>query len=416
MKRRALAALSFLFAIFLVSCTNDNITTPPVLPPTVSSITPNTVSRAEKVVATIQGTNFTGATQVFLGNEVTIAGFTVLNPNTIEVRFTVNTNATAGKRPVQVVTTAGTATTPDLLEVLNNRAPVTKITVAPQTGAPNTTYTFNALLTNDPDGTVISYKWDFGDGKKGNGPIVTHKFGRVGTFEVTLTVVDNDDATGTATVSLNVKSGIAPSAKFAINPQQGDINTTYTFNAINSIDPDGQIQKYLWDFGGGKTATGVTTMFHFPGSGTFFVTLTVTDNDGLQNSVQKQVTVGTFDEGKAAEEIRDVVTEFFRRFALMPTLSADTIVVNWSDSPGCPGRNHEINIITQQQQIIVKETVTILGPIEVTFNSSTRAHAIATAQFDWEENDGSIHTGTASHDFTFIFEEGHWQVCDFVVF
>jgi|GEM_PF-1895308 len=413
MKRRALILL---FALVLVRCNNDNITTVPVQPPTIASITPSHVSRAEHVVGTIQGSNFSGTQQVFLGNEVTVQKFTVLNPNTIEVEFIVNTNAAAGKRPVQVTTSAGTTSAPDLLEVLNNRTPIAKFDVAPKIGAPNTTYSFDALSTTDLDGTVVRYEWDFGDGKKGIGPIVKHKYGKVGTFDVTLSAIDNDEATGTATAPVNVKAGTAPTARFGINPQQGDINTTYTFNASNSMDPDGQIRQYLWTFGDGKTGTGMITTYHFPASGTYYVTLTVTDNDGLQNSVQKAVVVGAFDEGKAAQEIRDVVTEFFRRFEMLPTMSAEWIVVNWSQSPGCPGRAHEINIIEQQQQIIVKERVTILGSINVTFNSSARAHAIAAAQFDWTETDGSVHTGTASHDFTFIFESGKWQVCDFVVF
>jgi PKD repeat protein len=339
-----------------------------------------------------------------------------LNPNTIEVRFTVNTNAAVGKRPVQVTTAAGTATNQNLLQVIDNRAPITEFDVAPRNGAANTIYTFNALSTVDKDGTVVSYKWEFGDGKKGDGPVVSHKYGKVGTFEVTLTATDNDDATGTATNSVEVGAGVAPTAKFGINPQAGDVNTTYTFNAANSVDPDGQITQYLWNFGGNDTATGVTATFTFKSAGTFFVTLTVTDNDGLQSSVQKQVIVGEFDQAKATQEIQGVIEEFFRRFALMPVLSAESIVVNWSDSPDCPGRDHELKIIRAQQQIITKETITILGPIDVSFDSTKKAHAIASAQFDWEQTDGSIHSGSASHDFTMVFEEGHWQICDFVVF
>jgi PKD repeat protein len=416
MKRRALAALSLLFVLFLIRCNNDNVTIPPPSLPTISSITPSKVSRAEHVIATIQGSNFIGTQQVFLGFEINIEEFSVLNANTIEVRLTVNTNAAQGKRPVQVTTAAGTATNQDLLQVIDNRAPITQFDVTPKNGAANTVYTFNATTTVDKDGTVVSYKWDFGDGKKGTGPVVSHKFGKVGTFDVTLTVVDNDDATGTASESVDVVAGVAPTAKFAINPQAGDVNTTYTFSAANSVDPDGQITQYLWNFGGNNTATGVTATFHFQNSGTFFITLTVTDNDGLQSSVQKELIVGAFDQAKATQEIQDILAEFFRRFALMPVLSAESIVVNWSDSPDCPGRAHEIKIIEAQQQIIVKETVTILGSIDVTFNSSTKAHAIVSAQFDWEETDGSTHTGTASHDFTIVFEEGHWQVCDFFIF
>src|SRR5687767_6192941 len=128
MKRGVIFALNLLLLLFHVSCNEDSGTGVQLQPPTIASITPNQVSRAERVVGTIVGANFTGATQVFLGNEVTLEGFTVLNPNTIEVRFLVNTNANGGRRPVQVTTAAGTGSTPELLEVLDNRAPLCRIT------------------------------------------------------------------------------------------------------------------------------------------------------------------------------------------------------------------------------------------------------------------------------------------------
>jgi PKD repeat protein len=414
---KAIAVLCLFSAILLISCNHDNVTNVPVQqPPTITSVTPNKFSRGEQGIATIQGSNFLGATLVFLGNEITLQQFTVVNPGMIEVPYRVNPNAAVGSRPVQIITPAGNVQRDDLIEVINNRAPVAKFTVFPDRGATNTTYRFDAVPTTDQDGTIVSYQWDFGDNKKGQGPTVSHKYGKTGKFTVTLTVTDNDDATGIATANVNVREGTAPIARFSINPQTGDVNTTYNFNASPSSDSDGQITKYFWDFGNGNTASGITTSLNFNSAGTYFVTLTITDNDGLQNAIQKQVVVGAFDQDKAAQEIRDVVAEFFRRFALMPVLSAEAIVVNWSTSPDCPGRSHELSIIQQQQQIITNETTTPIGNIDVTFNSTKKAHAVATYQFDWTQTDGSIHTGTATHDFTFIFENGSWQICDFVVF
>jgi len=413
---KALAVLCLFSVILLVSCNNDNVTTVPLQPPTITSVTPNKLSRGEQGIATIQGSNFNGATLVFLGNEITLQQFTVVNSGTITIPYKVNTNAAVGKRPVQVITPTGNALMNDFIEVINNRAPITRFTFAPERGATNTTYRFDAVASTDEDGTITNYQWDFGDNKKGIGPTISHKYGKTGTFVVTLTVTDNDSATGVATATINVRQGTAPTAKFSINPQSGDVNTTYNFNASLSTDADGQITKYLWNFGNGQTASGVTTSFNFPSAGTYFITLTTTDNDGLQNAIQKQLVVGAFDDVKAAQEIRDVVMEFFRRFALMPVLSAEAIVVDWSTSPECPGREHELNIIRQQQQIITQEKTTLLGTIEVTFSSTKKAHAMASYQFDWTQTDGSVHTGSATHDFTFIFENGSWQICDFVVF
>ncbi len=415
MKNKVLFAFSFILLVIVSGCSDDTGTGIQLVPPTVASITPNRVSRAEKVTGTITGTSFTGTSQVYLGDGVTVENFTVLNPSTIEVRFLVNTNATAGQRPVQVTTAGGTATAPNLLEVLDNRVPLAFIQYDPQNGAANTNFTFDALRTDDTDGNVVRYEWEFGDGKKATGPIVTHKYNAVGTFQVTLFAYDNDDGKGTTTISLDVRAGTAPQAKFFINPDSGDINTTYTFNASNSTDTDGTIREYFWEFGGGKTASGPIVDYLFGDSGTFSVTLTVTDNDGLQNAVRKDVIVRDFDEDKAADEIRAVILEFYRLYSQLDTLTAERIVVGWSDSAGCPGRAHEINIINNQKVYITKTQATASGPIDVSFNSSTRAHAISAADFAWTETDGNSYTGFATHDFEFIFENGEWLICNFTL-
>lgn len=415
MKRGVIFALSLVLLFLHASCNEDGGTGGPILqPPTIASITPDEASRAESGIATIVGTNFTGAVGVFLGNEVTIQRFNVINPTTIEVNFIVNTNASAGRRPVQVTTAAGTATANDLFRILDNRAPLSRLIVEPTNGATNTVYTFSGLTSDDPDGNIVRFEFEFGDGKRAVGPVVTHKYSNTGTYEVKMIVIDNDDAQGSTTANVNVREGVAPVAKFVVQPKDGDVNTIYTLDASNSTDADGSIKNYSWDFGNGKTASGLTTTFTSRTSGVFSVTLVVTDNDGLQNASRKDITVGAFNPEKATAEIRAVVQEFFRRYSNIHRYTADEITINWSESPGCRGKNHEMNII-ENQKTIIQQTQATPGNIDVTFNSFLRAHAIAPADFAWTNFDGSSHTGFAVHDFEFIFESGKWQICNFVL-
>jgi len=51
---------------------------------------------------------------------------------------------------------------------------------------------FNASCSNDPDGYIVSYEWNFGDGTIGTGATVQHNYLSVGSFYVTLKVIDND--------------------------------------------------------------------------------------------------------------------------------------------------------------------------------------------------------------------------------
>ncbi len=58
-----------------------------------------------------------------------------------------------------------------------------------------TTITFDAGdMAYDPDGTTLTYEWDFGDGETGTGELVTHSYDEGDEYTVTLTVTDNDNS------------------------------------------------------------------------------------------------------------------------------------------------------------------------------------------------------------------------------
>ncbi len=62
--------------------------------------------------------------------------------------------------------------------------------------------TFDGSGSYDSDGYITSYEWDFGDGSTGSGIAPNHAYSSAGTYNVTLTVWDNRDASGTDTVTL----------------------------------------------------------------------------------------------------------------------------------------------------------------------------------------------------------------------
>jgi|GEM_PF-4025529 len=82
--------------------------------------------------------------------------------------------------------------------------PVASFTATPSSGdAPLFVY-FDASGSDDPDGTIVSYEWDFGDGGSGSGITASHEFNTPDTFAVILTVTDNNDATDTTTETVTV--------------------------------------------------------------------------------------------------------------------------------------------------------------------------------------------------------------------
>lgn len=123
------------------------------------------------------------------------------------------------------------------------------------------------------------FSWDFGDGQNGTGPSLTHEFQTEGRFIVTLTITDakNNESKKTTTV---VISNIRPTANVTTDTTSGSVPLTVNFDASKSVDPNGQITSYEWDFGDESTHTTEAKAKHeFSKEGTYTVNLTLTDNN-----------------------------------------------------------------------------------------------------------------------------------------
>lgn len=407
-------AMMILFS-FLLDCGGKNNPAPtPPTPPTVTSMTPNKANRGQlHISATIQGANLSGVLSVDLGEHVTVESFHSSSAASLDVVFSVATQAGPGLRDVTVTTAAGTGTAP-LLTISTNLVPVAKFTVSPKTGPDNTVFTFDATDSAD-DGRIASYDWQFGDQQSGHGEIVTHQFSSPGNYDVTLTVTDTHQSSSSQVSSVVVVEGVAPVADFSFDPSSGNVDTVFHFDASGSSDADGEIVEYQWNFGDG-TGTGKTVDHRFKDGGLFKVNLTVVDNDGFSSTRERELLIEKFDESGAIEQIRGTISVFFDRFSELDKLSADQILVGWSDSPGCKGRLEEKKIIEREQLLVTDNTATILGSIPVLIHDNHfTANADATARFDWTETDGSTHSGIATHHFQMLLENDEWLICNFTV-
>ena len=105
--------------------------------------------------------------------------------------------------------------------------------------ADNFTSFFNASSSYDRDGTIFSYDWDFGDGTSGTGMIINHTYSENGTYNVTLTVLDNDGKQGTFSRFYKTYNN-APYDPTNPNPENGstdvDVNADLSWECS---DPDG---------------------------------------------------------------------------------------------------------------------------------------------------------------------------------
>jgi len=106
-------------------------------------------------------------------------------------------------------------------------------TFTPENPVVDEIITFNASGSYDPDGTIISYEWDFGDRDTGTGEVITHSYSSAGDYDVTLTVTDNDGYTASETKIISVVDGCT-TISIADANAQSDCSTT-TQITINNM-------------------------------------------------------------------------------------------------------------------------------------------------------------------------------------
>ncbi len=170
--------------------------------------------------------------------------------------------------------------------------PMASFTVSPRLPLVNATVTFNASASRDPDGSIVAYAWDFGDGASDAGKVVTHAFGSYGSYNVTLVLTDIDNLTTTAIRPVHVLA--PPMASFVASPPSPDAGAVVSFNASSSSDADGTIVSYEWDFGDTSTASGMIVAHVYGVAGSYLVSLSlvVTDSDGVPEAASHSLVVG----------------------------------------------------------------------------------------------------------------------------
>src|SRR5207244_6981387 len=104
-----------------------------------------------------------------------------------------------------------------------NQPPVARLTVTPASGTAPLAVTADASASSDPDGSITSYRFDFGDGTvvgPQSSSTATHTYA-AGRWTCTVTVTDNAGATGSASVVVSAASPNRPAAwRLTVPPSQ----------------------------------------------------------------------------------------------------------------------------------------------------------------------------------------------------
>jgi PKD repeat protein len=181
-----------------------------------------------------------------------------------------------------------------VIHAIANVAPTAQAAATPDSGKAPLDVAFSSAGSSDSDGTVTGYSWDFGD----SSPVdtsanPTHQYAAAGDYTATLTVTDDSGDTDTATVAVHVAANQPPTAVANGNPGGGKAPLTVVFSSAGSVDNDGTITGYSWDFGDSSPAdTSANPSHTYTDPGTYTATLTVTDDNGDTGQATVPVNVG----------------------------------------------------------------------------------------------------------------------------
>lgn len=197
-----------ILAIFLTGCSSGGLSTTPTTlnqSPTASFTTDLTLGVAPLEIS------FNASSSSDSDGSITSYAWDFKDGNTGTGQSINHTFSSAGNYNVLLTVTDNEGVTDSVTKTITvtdsittNQSPTASFTATPTSGVAPLAVSFNASNSSDPDGTIISYAWDFKDGNTGNGQTISHTFSSAGSYNVLLTVTDNEGATDSVTKTITV--------------------------------------------------------------------------------------------------------------------------------------------------------------------------------------------------------------------
>jgi PKD repeat protein len=260
---------------------------------------------------------------------------------------------------------------------LQDRIPVSIFTFTSGTILTSVPVSFNGTASFDPDGTIVGYAWDFGDGSTGSGVTPAHSYSIAGTYAVKLNVTDNSGSTqvSTQTVTITDRPPVVTVILSSTTPAPGQA----VIITISASDSDGTIATTTVNWGDGTTdaiSGPPTTDSHAYSlangtpSAAYTITVTVHDNSGLSSSATPGITVT--DNPPVITWTPPAATAVSGQAVTVAVSSSDpdgtvtTVTVNWGDgkvdtlTPGTTTGSHTYSLTSSSPSVTYTITITVV--------------------------------------------------------
>jgi len=120
-----------------------------------------------------------------------------------------------------------------------NVSPTVDISANPITGTAPLSVTLDGSGSTDSDGTIVSYAWDFGDDTQGTGAQTSNTFISPGTYTIALTITDNDGASDSDSITVQVNKQDYTSEGWTEIVPSADTQIVYVSSSQGNDDNDG---------------------------------------------------------------------------------------------------------------------------------------------------------------------------------
>lgn len=175
--------------------------------------------------------------------------------------------------------------------VTENESPIAVADATPQSGQAPLQVNFKGDNSSDDKG-IKNYSWKLMDGVTRTNPNPSFTFQEIGTYDVELTVTDEEGLTDIDIITINVteEENLKPTARASASPLSGEAPLEVKFTGDKSED-DINISSFRWRFAQGEISNEVNPSFTFTEAGTYPVSLTVKDENGLEDRANLTITV-----------------------------------------------------------------------------------------------------------------------------